>query len=302
MTLKGRIVKLIFEVMDKWRDRGLTTPADIHREDNLQYGKDSKWQRLDVYRPRGVEQRLPTIINVHGGGWVYGHKEAYQYYCMALSQKGFAVVNFTYRLAPMHRFPAQLEDLNEVVKWVMTHHENYGLDTTRIYLVGDSAGAHMTSLYASLCTGGIKKAGVGMHYESLVIPEGFFLKGLGLNCGVYDMTKSNHHGLFGFAPLLKDLLGDIYEKADLAHFDSIHFVDTHYPPTFLATSNGDFLKHQAFALRDKLEEQQVNYEFKVYGSLFNVLFHVFHLDIRSQEAQNAMMAMCEFFKKIEAKY
>ena len=85
---------------DAVRDAGLETPDNIIRYDNICYGKDPVWNLLDVYHLKGVRGLCPTIVSVHGGGWVYGDKELYQYYCMNLAQKGFAVVNFTYRLAP----------------------------------------------------------------------------------------------------------------------------------------------------------------------------------------------------------
>lgn len=100
---------------------------------------------LDVYRPKAtnIEEKLPVIVSVHGGGWVYGDKEGYQYYCMSLAQRGFAVVNFSYRLAPESKFPASIIDTNLVFGWILDHAEEYGFDTENIFAVGDSAGAHM---------------------------------------------------------------------------------------------------------------------------------------------------------------
>ena len=59
---------------------------------------------------------------------------------MSLVQHGFAVVNFTYRLAPEHKFPAAIEDTNLVMQFVMEHAREYGFDTDNIFAVGDSAG------------------------------------------------------------------------------------------------------------------------------------------------------------------
>ena len=104
-----------FKKSDDIRDAGLTTPEDIVRYDDIVYGQDAEWQILDVYRPKAEEgKKLPVIVSVHGGGWVYGDKECYQYYCMDLAQRGFAVVNYTYRLAPEFKFPSSLEDTNLV--------------------------------------------------------------------------------------------------------------------------------------------------------------------------------------------
>ena len=110
-----------FKKADDERDALMNTPEDIERWDNIVYGHDDReMQRLDVYRPKQAQgEDLPVIISVHGGAWMYGDKERYQYYCMSLAQRGFAVVNFTYRLAPESKFPAQLEDVNLVCKWVM---------------------------------------------------------------------------------------------------------------------------------------------------------------------------------------
>ena len=110
-----------FKKADDERDALMNTPEDIERWDNIVYGHDDReMQKLDVYRPKQAQgEDLPVIISVHGGAWMYGDKERYQYYCMSLAQRGFAVVNFTYRLAPESKFPAQLEDVNLVCKWVM---------------------------------------------------------------------------------------------------------------------------------------------------------------------------------------
>ena len=63
-----------WKINDAKRDAGLTTPEDICRYDDLVYGPDPVWNKLDVYRPKNLEGKLPVIVNVHGGGWIYGDK------------------------------------------------------------------------------------------------------------------------------------------------------------------------------------------------------------------------------------
>lgn len=153
MSQASEMVRTEFKKGDDLRDAGLTTPANIIRFDDIPYGPDPAQQSLDVYRPRsGDGKKLPVIVSVHGGGWVYGDKERYQYYCMSPAQRGFAVVNFTYRLAPENKFPASLEDTNSVFTWVLANGEAYGFDTGHVFAVGDSAGAHIQYLHESfLC-------------------------------------------------------------------------------------------------------------------------------------------------------
>ena len=91
MSIISNLIRSVFKNNDNKRDSGLCTPEDIYRYDDICYGPDQKWNVLDVYRPKAAEGALPVIISVHGGGWVYGDKERYQYYCMSLAQQGFAV-------------------------------------------------------------------------------------------------------------------------------------------------------------------------------------------------------------------
>ena len=139
MSAVSDFIRKSFKEGDDIRDAGLTTPEDVIRYDDILYGSDPKWQVLDVYRPKDrAGEKLPVIVSVHGGGWVYGDKERYQYYCMSLAQRGFAVVNFTYRLAPEFKYPAPLEDTNLVFSWVFAHQEEYDFDPRHIFGVGDS--------------------------------------------------------------------------------------------------------------------------------------------------------------------
>ena len=152
MSLNAYIFRYMCTKSDRKRDAGLTTPAGIVRHDNIQYGTDRKWHLLDVYRPKDAADPLPVIVSFHGGGWVYGTKEVYQYYCMCLAEKGFAVVNYNYRLAPRYRFPAPFEDTNALFQWITDHAAEYGLDTARMFGAGDSAGALGIALYACILT------------------------------------------------------------------------------------------------------------------------------------------------------
>lgn len=183
---------------DAKRDAGLTTPEDIRRFDNLVYGPDPVWNVLDVYRPKAAEGILPVIVSVHGGGWVYGDKELYQFYGMSLAQRGFAVVNFTYRLAPEYKYPAPLEDINMVIGWMYQNKKEYGLDMDHVFMVGDSAGGHLAGLYSAICT----NPACAENYR-FTVPNGFKPVALGLNCGAYS------HGIeIAGVPDDKELMGD----------------------------------------------------------------------------------------------
>lgn len=293
MSETSEFVRKAFGESDSKRDEGLTTPEDVERFDNIVYGIDSKWQILDVYRPKKEAGKiLPVIVSIHGGGWVYGDKEVYQFYCMSLAQQGFAVVNYTYRLAPEYKFPASIEDANMVFEWVMNNADKYGFDTDNIFAVGDSVGANQLGLYAAICT--------NKQYASkydFKVPKNFALKAIALNCGVYliDM-EDNPHDPASIAKLVAEYLPEVTEEK-VKMLNVVDYITPAYPPTFFMTSNGDFLSKQAVYLEEKLIMNKIPHEFHFYGDSKQELFHVFHCNIRLEAASICNREECDFFKK-----
>lgn len=291
MSVTSDKVRHDFKATDDVRDAGLTTPDDIRRYDDIVYGESPKWQVLDVYRPKEEgDKNLPVIFSVHGGGWVYGDKERYQYYCMSLAQHGFAVVNFTYRLAPEYKFPAVIEDINLVVKWIMEHSREYHFDTEHIFAVGDSAGAHQLGLYSAICT----NPDYEKEFEFEVV-KGFAPTALALNCGVYSFDNVEADSLT--MEIMKDYLVNGGTPEELHKIQFIDFITEEFPPTFYMTCSGDFLIEQATCLGQKLMEKKVPSELHFYGDANNELEHVFHCNMKRTEAAVCNKEECDFFKK-----
>ncbi len=295
MSQMSNMIRMRFKEGDDIRDAGLTTPDDIERFDDISYGPDETWNVLDVYRPKAsAGQRLPVIISVHGGGWVYGDKERYQYYCMSLAQHGFAVVNFTYRLAPEFKFPAPLEDLNNVISWIFDHQEEYKLDTANIFCVGDSAGAHQLALYTAICTNPEYAAEYTEKYSFEAV-EGFVPRAIALNCGQYEIKLDGANDMTKM--LMADYLPEKGTKEEQKRISAVEHITEKYPPVFFMTCTGDFLTPQAPVLATKLLEKQVPHEFHFYGDANHQLGHVFHCNMKLKEAAVCNKEECDFFKK-----
>ncbi len=291
MSVTSDMIRKMFGEGDDRRDAGLTTPEDIVRYDDICYGTDTTWQMLDVYRPKNREnEKLPVIVSVHGGGWVYGDKERYQFYCMNLAQRGFAVVNFTYRLAPEFKYPASLEDTNLVFTWVLSHAREYGFDTTHVFAVGDSAGAHNLGLYASICT----NPEYAKEYE-FTTPEGFAPTAIALNCGAYCIKLSDDPKDMNTL-LMKDFLPEGGSDREMQLISVAEHVTGDYPPTFFMTATGDFLKEQAPIMAEKLAACEVPFVYRFYGGSKNPLGHVFHCNIKTEDAKLCNDEECDFFK------
>ena len=289
-----------FDSADAKRDAGQTTPDNIIRFDNIVYGADKKfkkWQLLDVYRPKSAGtgstmQKLPVIVIVHGGGWVYGDKDVYQFYSMKLAQRGFAVVNYSYRLAPEVKFPASLEDTENVFRWICGNAEQYGFDVQNVFAAGDSAGAHILALYASALTN-------EAYTENFpfIRKKPLTLKGVALNCGKYKPD-------FGIetdkeaAILIEMMMPDGGTPKELQLIDAAAHITEKFPPAFVMTSLGDALKQQAPFITDALKAAGVRYEYRCYGTEEKPLWHVFHCDPALPEAAVCNDDECEFFKKL----
>lgn len=290
MSLVAKWIRYNWAKGDKKRDAGLTTPEDIKRRDNITYGVD-KMNVLDVYRPKGAKGKLPVIVSVHGGGWIYGDKELYQHYCMSLAQRGFAVVNFTYRLSPEHKFPAQLKDTVKVFKWVLAHANEYEFDANHIFAVGDSAGGHILSLFCAMCANSEYAA-----KYSFKMPEGFMPKAIALNCGVYDLQFQNQEAGSTMTLMKKCILPQKGTAEELYEISTINYITPQFPPCYIMTANEDFLKEQPNGLMQKLDEAGVPYVYKLYGDEDNRLGHVFHLDMRNETGKICNDEECAYFR------
>ena len=136
-TVPWRSILLPF----RWRHR------DVKRVANLAYGPYGRRNMLDVYHHRDKPSGAPVLFQIHGGGWVIGHKRQQAIpLILHLAQKGWVIVSVNYRLSPRATFPDHLVDLKKALAWVREHIEEYGGDPEFIVATGGSAGGHLTAL------------------------------------------------------------------------------------------------------------------------------------------------------------
>lgn len=149
-SLFMKLFALAMRRSDDKRDRGLQEPSSLTAYRDVRYAPSGgKEHLLDVYTTAEEGETLPALVSVHGGGFCYGDKERYRFYCMRLALQGYTVFNFNYRLLPA-RFPAPLEDLNDVMLFLAAHAREYRAKADEVYAVGDSAGALILSVYAGI--------------------------------------------------------------------------------------------------------------------------------------------------------
>lgn len=283
-------IRELFSADEKRRDMNKKDPQNLLRFCDIVYGSDPEWNVLDLYRPAdavsavgdtvsakdavsepnttsampsgdapGTLRPLPVLISIHGGAWVWGSKEDYRCYCEALSRMGFAVVNFTYRLAPKFHFPAPIEDTNAVMHWILSegHAEKYGLDTDRIALIGDSAGAQILLQYLCLCTNSdyVDKMGIQP-------PPDLHIRRAVMNCGQYEVEMTRPHDFL--VKIMCEYLPEGGSGRDLELVNALPYMTGQFPPSFIMTCSGDFLQGDAPKLAQRLMECGVPFHYRYY--------------------------------------
>ncbi len=108
-------------------------------------------QTMDVYQPAVVRRRAPTVVFIHGGGWVTGDSSLQAGSVDAdvereLVHRGWVFISINYRLAPTFRWPAQLEDAKCAIRYVRANADALHVDPSRIAVMGASAGGHLASM------------------------------------------------------------------------------------------------------------------------------------------------------------
>jgi len=106
--------------------------------------------KLDLYLPRSRREAKPTLVFIHGGGWVEGRKEQDVLLTLPYLAMGWSVVNVEYRLARNSLAPAAVEDTRCALRWVYNHAGQYKFDTSKIVLTGFSAGGHLSLITGML--------------------------------------------------------------------------------------------------------------------------------------------------------
>lgn len=101
---------------------------------------------LDLYLPEADGRAHATVLFIHGGSWVGGDKNHFQFAGPRLARSGFAVASIDYRLVPDGQFPRDAEDCMCSLAYLRAHADEYGIDPDRIVVWGYSAGAHLASL------------------------------------------------------------------------------------------------------------------------------------------------------------
>ncbi|MFD6857363.1 alpha/beta hydrolase [Rhodococcus sp. NPDC060090] len=270
---------------------------------DLAYRGDDPDAYLDVYTPTGTTESLPTVVWTHGGAWISGNRKNYAGYYQRLADAGFTVVSVGYSLAPEHRYPTAVHQLNDAHAYLLAHAEKLHIDTGRIVLAGDSAGAQLSAQLAAAITD--PEAARGLGVEPALSAEA--LRGVVLNCGIYNVPAMDGAGGlvgWGVQQALWAYTGDRDFASSKAarQMSSLFVVTENFPAAFINGGNADPLTAtQSKPLAGKLSEIGVAVDEVFYPDDHTPeLGHEYQFDLSLQDARDALDRTITFVHKVTA--
>lgn len=181
-------------------------------------------QVLDIYLPAEANTPLPTLLLIHGGGFLTGSKSDLHTLARHWVERGYAVVVLEYRLAPEHIYPAPVQDAFCALAWLQVYATDYGFDIQKLAVLGESVGGTLAALL-----GTVDDARLYMHGCPYTLSEKPWTQAVIAFYPVVNLDLAGYSGFF------EPYLGvPCAESPDLwAEASPLHWVDGDDPPFLL---------------------------------------------------------------------
>lgn len=246
---------------------------------------------LDLYAAKG-DAPLPLIVYAHGGYYVGDDKLDFTYYCQSLAARGYVVANLNYQLAPEGKYPTQMLQVNEAIRFLLAHAEEYRIDPAKIFIGGDSAGAHLSSQMGLYYTNPVFRDRIGG--EPAIAKEQ--LRGLILHCGYYNIDTLRATGFPMIADSVWMMTGEKhYEGTEKAlSMNTVAWLTPDYPPVFLDCGDRDSFLSQAQEMIAALEAQGISVTSYLPTTTKFPLMHEFQVRLNLPEAVEGLERLAGF--------
>ena len=279
-------------------------PKDVLVYNNIQYMANPNLH-MDVYQPEYIAEigARPTVVWIHGGGWISGSKEHARGYFKLLASKGYNVVAVEYQFAPDAVYPTQLHQINQALSYLHMNAAQYHIDASKLYLAGDSAGANMASHYAAFVSN--SDYAQSQNFQPAINRKQ--LQGLILHCGIYDLnhfveTAPDEIRLleWGIKNLVQAYTGErSYDSEFLASISPRQHINQNYPPVFISGGNKDFLTaSQSLPFVETLKANQVPVTEAFYPDSKELLVHEYQFMMSKKASQQTFDRTVEFLNQL----
>ena len=189
-----------------------STTYDVKR--NMSYDASlGIFGMFDLYEPKGDHRvNRPAVLAIHGGAWMGGDKAWGQQFAKELCPYGYVVIAVNYRLSdePYGTWPAQIEDVQNALKYVRANAARLGIDADRIASLGMSAGGHLATMLA------LRDDPAG--------PQGRVSTAINLD-GEHDMTMPPDEVMADYDNIMTKVLGHAapWSEAELRDISTVTF-------------------------------------------------------------------------------
>jgi len=237
--------------------------------------------KLRIYRNDASKTQLPLIVYFHGGGFALGSIKSHDSICRCLAKStNCTVVSVEYSLAPESTHPTPVNEGLQVLQWLQHDAGLDGIDTSKIFLAGDSAGGTIT---------------LGMATDPHLVTN---LRGLILMYPTLDPSLST-------GSMEQYATGHMLTKAMLKEFWRMYQGDSKYlaptdaelktvPPVMLISGGKDVLRDEGLALVERLRALGKDVEYECYDDMLHGFMQ--HPKIVSRKVQ-AFQQIAVFINK-----
>jgi len=207
---------------------------EIVEKRNIRYMPTPKYLReFDAFYPAGnPKDKHPAIVIIHGGGWRSGYPQQHNPLAQHLAARGYSCFTPNYTLSTYRQYPEAIYDLKWFLRWLVIHADKYHVDTSKIAVLGFSAGGELAAFLATTVgdpkfEGPMKPTTVPIH--ALVDIDGT-LSFTHPETGEGDDSKKISAATYWLGYSKKDSLALWNEASPLTH------VGPHTPPTLFINS------------------------------------------------------------------
>lgn len=255
---------------------------------NQNYCKDRhKYHDLDImYGNDGKEK--PCVLYMHGGGWCAYDKRVFRSTCKRLCQCGTVVFNCNFRLAPKFSVEDMQQDIYAIIDYISANAQQYGGNPEKIILAGDSAGAHLLSLFINKAT---------LHDEHVAEK----VKGCAFFYGVYNLETALDTGFKHLNTYMSSIVppSTVDYHGRLQEISPVNYISANIPPTLICSGQIDKLNDsQSQQYAQILREIGVTVQSLIFPKECTAAKHKFITFDTNEAAKRSFAAFGEFIKTL----
>lgn len=269
---------------------------EVEEHKDLNYcGDGNPLHNLDIYSPVGARGELPTVLMIHGGGYISCEKFINEAQGKFFATQGFRVVNINYSLQPEADFIQVMQEIFSALHWIDANATEYGFNREKIFVSGDSAGGHYSLLVAAIQTSPILQG----YYGVKPLAQG--VKGFAASCPMTQIRSAKEKNDLTNRFLRKNLLHS-GRLADDQYIDNVslpYLLDKcQFPEVFILTTPTDEVMYEETrAFHQTLVDKGIVHQWREYQGKDRDLCHAFNVvDPEEPESIQANQEILSYFQ------